>query len=599
MPRESLKDTKLRWKQLELLQEHYKNFDTLLVDVIENFMGFNCTDLQQDIGRFLADGPLRSMIQAQRGQAKTTITAIYAVWMLIHNPATRILIISAGGPMAKQIANWIIQIINGMPEFECMRPDTSNGDRSSVEAFDVHYALKGPEKSPSVACLGVTANMQGYRADLLIADDIESKKNSKTELMREQIRDLTRDFTSICSKGKIVYLGTPQSVDSVYNSLPSRGYEIRIWPGRYPTEEEEQNYGNCLAPMLLARMHRDPTLRTGGGPTGSRGKPTDPVLLGEEELTTKETDQGTAYFQLQHMLDTKLMDADRYPLKPEQLMFMTVPDRQVPMSLKWLAMPEYRIHAPQDFPINAEFYEICGHSNEWADFVGTHIYFDPSGGGKNGDELAWAVTKFRGGYVFLMDVGGVPGGLHEANQELIADLVFKWKPTQVDFEDNFGAGAFRQVITPRILKKYKDAGIPHACAIEGVWETGQKELRIIDALESLIGGQRLVVDKSLIQRDWAQCQKYGAEVRSTYSFFFQLARLTRDKGCLGHDDRLDAVAGSCRYWTDLLSIDKEKEIAKAKNDAYKKMMRDPLGDGSNLLAHRYKQHNTIFDRFRR
>lgn len=598
MAKESLQDAELRWKKLELLREHYEDFNTLLVDVIENFMGFTCTELQLDIGTFLSSGPNRAMIQAQRGQAKTTITAIYAVWTLIHDPTTRILIVSAGGPLAKEIANWVIQIIMGMDEFECMRPDASNGDRESVEAFDVHYSLKGPEKSPSVACVGVTSNMQGKRADLLIADDIESSKNSATEIQREKLRQLTRDFTSICSKGKIVYLGTPQSIDSVYNSLPSRGYAIRIWPGRYPTEEEETNYGAALSPMLRERMSRDPSLRSGGGPTGKRGQPTDPVLLGEEELSKKEIDQGAAYFQLQHMLDTKLMDADRYPLKPEQLVFMVVPKDRVPLELNWMPSLEYLVPTPQDFPVEASLYEIAGHGDDWAEFTGTHMYIDPSGGGKNGDELAWAVTKFRSGYVYLVSVGGIPGGLHESNQDFIADLAWEWKPNQIDFEDNFGSGSFRQVITPKILKKFSKSD--HACAIEGVWETGQKELRIIDTLEPLIGGQRLVVDKNLIKKDWEQCQKYGAENRPTYSFFFQLARLTREKGALGHDDRLDAVAGSCRHWTELLAIDKEKEVAKAQTEAYRQMMRDPLGDGSNLGLNRYKQqHNTIFDRFRR
>jgi hypothetical protein len=597
MAKESAKDAALRWKKLELLQEHYRDFDTLLYDVIENFMGFDCTDIQQDIGDFLANGPTRAMIQAQRGQAKTTITSIYAVWRQIHDPSTRILIMSAGGPLAKEIANWIIQIIMGMDELECMRPDSSNGDRESVEAFDIHYSLKGPEKSPSIACVGVTSNIQGKRADLLIADDIESSKNSATEIQRDKLRQLTRDFTSICSKGKIVYLGTPQSIDSVYNGLPSRGYEVRVWPGRYPTEEEELNYGNALAPLIQDRMSKNPLLRSGGGSDGTRGKPIDPVLLGEDELLKKEVDQGKAYFQLQHMLDTKLMDADRYPLKPEGLIFMNVPSDRVPLSVNILQSSEYKIHTPQDFPIESDFYEICGHSDEWAEFTGTHMYVDPSGGGKNGDELAWAVTKFRSGNIYIVDIGGVPGGLNEKNQNLIADLAWYWKVAQIDFEDNFGAGTFREVITPRILKKFEGSG--KACGIEGVWESGQKELRIIDIMEPLIGGGRLIIDKQLIQKDWQQCSRYGAELRGTYSFFFQLARLTRDKKCLAHDDRLDAVAGSCRHWNDLLSIDKNKEIAKAKNEAYRKMMQDPMGDGSNLMLDKHKKHNTIFDRFRR
>lgn len=597
MAKESLESAKQRWDKLHLLQQHYPTFDTFLIDVMEDFMGFTCTEVQLDIGEYLASGPDRAMIQAQRGQAKTTITAIYVVWRWIHDPSIRTLIVSAGGPLAKEIANWIIQIVMGMDILECLRPDASNGDRQSVEAFDVHYTLKGPEKSPSVACLGVNSNIQGKRADLLIGDDIESSKNSATETMREKLRQLTRDFTSICSKGKIVYLGTPQSIDSVYNSLPSRGYHVRIWTGRYPTIEEEANYGGALAPLITKRMEEDPSLREGGGPTGDRGKPVDPVLLNEDDLTFKEIDQGKAYFQLQHMLDTALMDADRYPLKVNELLFMTVPKERAPISVNWVAAQDYLLPTPADFPIEITPYEICGFSDEWADFSGTHMYVDPSGKGKNGDELAWAVTKFRSGTVYLVDVGGVPGGLSQANQDLIAEIAFKWKVRHITMEDNFGAGTFREILTPVILKKFKDE--PGGCVIDGVWETGQKELRIIDTLEPLIGGSKLIVDKGLLAKDWQQCQKYGMETRNLYSLFFQMSRITRDRNSLGHDDRLDAVAGSCRHWAELLAVDKDKEIAKAKNEAYNKLMRDPLGDGSNLGLDKYKKHTTIFDRFRR
>ena len=591
MAREGLKEKEMRWEKLALLQKHYKDFDFFLRVVITEVMGFNCTDIQQDMGDFLAKGPKLAMLQAQRGQAKTTITAIYAVWCLIHNPATRILIVSAGGSMAKQISNWIIQIIMGMPELECMRPDISNNDRASVEAFDIHYSLKGMEKSPSVACLGINSNIQGYRADLLIADDIESKKNSATEEQRSKLRDLTRDFTSICSTGKIVYLGTPQSVDSIYNSLPSRGYIIRIWPGRYPTAKEEKNYGNALAPLIQARMKADPELRTGGGPSGNRGKAVDPVLLDEETLTKKEIDQGAAYFQLQHMLDTRLMDAERYPLKSEQLVFMHIPNNRVPITLNWVASPEHLLLPPQDFPVMVSYYAISSHSEEWGQFQGTHMYIDPSGGGA--DEIAYAVTRFQSGTVYLVDVGGFQGGLSRENMEALADLAKKWNVDSIDIEDNFGAGTFRQVITPIILKKHK-------CGIEGVWESGQKELRIIETLEAVISGQRLVIDIDLIQKDWERCKKYAIELRSTYSFFFQLARLTRDRKCLAHDDRLDAVAGSVRHWTEMLAIDKDKEIGKLKQEEYRRIMRDPLGNGRPVTGFgNHKTFENLFDRWKK
>lgn len=561
-----------RWADLEMLQKHYEKFEDLLYDVMTELLGFECTDIQEDIARFLAYGPKYKMIQAQRGQAKTTITACYAVWRLIHDPTTRVLILSAGTDMAQEISNWVIQIIMNMPELACMRPDTSHGDRSSVKAFDVHWQLKGPEKSPSVACVGITSNLQGRRADVLIADDIESTKNSQTAVQRERLHHLTKDFVSICSTGDIIYLGTPQNNDSIYNSLPGRGFVVRVWTGRYPTAAELPNYKDFLAPLILKRIEADPSLQTGGGPNGDRGKATDPVLLNEETLTAKELDQGKAYFQLQHMLDTKLMDEDRYPLKSRQLIFMRIPDERAPIVTNWMADQSLRLYPPQGFPLQEEYFQTNNFGEEFGYFTGTHMYVDPAGGGKNGDEIAWAVTRFLAGKIYLVDAGGLPGGFGDDRMNKLTEIAVRYRPHTIHVEKNFGNGAFLHIWQPKLLAAHK-------CHIEEVWETGQKELRIIDILEPILSGHRLVVDLDLLKKDWDSVQKYPVESRATYSLFFQLARITREKGALMHDDRLDALAGSCRFWVNQLVLDQEKLAAKARNENYARLISNPLGNG--------------------
>jgi hypothetical protein len=184
-------------------------------------------------------------------------------------------------------------------------------------------------------------------------------------------------------------------VDSIYNSLPERGYTVRIWSGRYPTEKEEENYHGCLAPMLVENMRRDSSLRKGCGPTGARGQVTDTVLLSADVLTRKEIDQGAAFFQLQHMLDTRLMDADRYPLNPSRLVFTHVHPTRMPITLDFAPTVDCIVPMPSGHPIYKErLYTALGSSKEFSEFQGCYMYIDPSGGGHNGDELAWAVTKF-------------------------------------------------------------------------------------------------------------------------------------------------------------------------------------------------------------
>lgn len=588
---------KKRWRDLKALQDHYAHFADFYHDVSTGLLGFDCTDIQLDMANFLEYGPAYKMIQAQRGQAKTTVTACYGVWRLIHNPSARVLIFSAADVLASQISALIVKIITQMPELTCMRPDTTHGDRSSVSAFDVHHSLKGVDKSPSVSCLGIGSTAQGFRADVLIADDIESKKNSATAVQREKLNDLTKEFTSICSNGDIIYLGTPQTIDSVYNSLPSRGFTIRIWPGRYPTEKELPNYKDMLAPLIRKRLEADPSLQTGGGPTGDRGKPIDPVLLGEDVLIKKEIDQGKAHFQLQHMLDTKLMDDDRYPLKGSDLVFMHVPTNRVCMQFNWIRSESNKIYPPQGFPLKETYYLADPYGDEYSEYIGTSMYVDPAGGGKNGDETAYAIVKFLAGKLYLIAIGGFPGGYSDKSLDSLTAVVLKYRPSIIEVEENYGKGAFLKIWSPKLNAACKLVG--HTCGLEEIWETGQKELRIIDTLEPIISSQRLVVDPEVLKSDWESTKNYPVEKRSTYSLFFQLARITRDKGSLIHDDRIDALAGACRRWVSALALDSEKEIAKIKKANWEKLISNPLGNGKKLYPGSNNGPPNLLSKFKR
>lgn len=73
----------------------------------------------------------------------------------------------------------------------------------------------------------------------------------------------------------------------------------------------------------------------------------------------------------------------------------------------------------------------------------------------------------------------------------------------------------------------------------------QKEKRIIDILEPVLSQHRLVVSRSVIEED-------TKTEDPRYSLFYQLTRITRDRGALVHDDRLDALAGAVAYWMESL-----------------------------------------------
>jgi len=43
-----------------------------------------------------------------------------------------------------------------------------------------------------------------------------------------------------------------------------------------------------------------------------------------------------------------------------------------------------------------------------------------------------------------------------------------------------------------------------------------------------------------------------------YSLIYQMTRLTRERGALRHDDRLEALSMAVRYWVDAMARDEEQ-----------------------------------------
>lgn len=571
--RESAEAAHKRWEQLLALQAHYSEFVPFLEDVMD-LLGFSTTEIQKDIARFMAYGPQYLMVQAQRSQAKTTIAAAFAVWYLIHNPAGRVLVMSAGGDQAGDISTLIVRIIVNMDVLSCMRPDKAAGDRTSTtDGFDIHHSLKGIDKSASVDCIGIDANLQGRRADLLIPDDIESSKNSATATQRAKLLHLTKDFTSINTSGRILWLGTPQTQESIYNSLPGRGVVVRIWPGRYPTELQASNYGSHLAPLLVSRLARDPSLSAGGGMLADQGRPVDPVLMGEEALQKKELDQGSAYFQLQHMLNTALMDAMKFPLKPAKCVVIADPGERFPLSVVRGMTPD----KVRDFTVHEfGFKMMTPHSvsDETAKLQSVVAYIDPAGGGANADETAYTVCGFLNGNVFVLGTGGIPGGYDEDKLRHLAVVLKPYASLAqmvVKIEKNMGYGAFRAVFTPLLRQHVPTAGI------EDDLVTGQKEKRIISTLEPVIGRGSLIFLDTVVAQDLDSAARYEAQHRLTYSLFYQMSKLSAARNSLAHDDRVDSLEGAVRHFTEALALDQKNKIKSLTAQAHALAISDPLG----------------------
>lgn len=571
------------WEELEAIQKAFPFtvqglwlFASLVLEkTIVGSPHLNRT--QKDILSFLLNGGKYIGIQASRGMTKTVMAAILCCFCLIHMPHYRIIVFSQNGKRAKEIAGWVVKIFYAIDILEVLQPDTYAGDRSSIEAFDIHWCFRGADKSPSVTCYSIESGAQGARADLILADDIESLQNSRTAQSREWLLEQSLEFESINQYGRIIYLGTPQGVESIYNTLPARGYVMRIWPGRYPTAEQLEFYGNALSPLFRKDIEADPSLQSGGGLDGTMGKPTTPAMYDEELLQEKEMRQGLAKFMLQFMVHTGMSDRDRFKLKLENLVLMNfnamqgavMPVWNSDQRSMWQAAPRFGTR-PQD-----RFYFAMQQPYIMRDFDLTVMFIDPAGGGsRSQDEMGYAITKLLGTYVYIYDVDGVKGGYEQSELMKLVQAAKDAKVNVCYVEKNYGNGAHFAMLKPLFEKFYPE------CRLEEINSSGQKELRIIDTLEPLLGQHRLVVSQTAVMKDYNSIQKYPAEVKMTYSCFYQLAHITSDRGALRHDDRLDALAGAVAQIVNYIDYDQEKAEKERQAEADKhffEVMANPNG----------------------
>lgn len=496
------------------------------------------TPIQYDISKILMNPPSdRYIIQGFRGVAKSFLTCAYVVWRLWKNPQLKILVISASKDRADANAVFIKRIIQTLPFLKDLLPQP--GQRDTQNLFDVGPAV--PDISPSVKSVGITGQITGSRADILIADDVEVPNNSGTQVQRDKLSESVKEFDAILKPGgTIVYLGTPQNEMSIYNELQKRGYLTVIWPVLYPESPREREfYGDRLAPFIAQRYDQNPQYWA--------GRPTDPDRFNEEEVTKRRLSYGRAGFALQFLLNTNLSDQEKYPLKVQDFIVADLDPEEASLKWAWCSESSKRLHEVPSVALKGDyFYAPLSRSEETAPYTGTVMAIDPSGRGK--DETGYAIIKFLNGYLFLMEVGGYRDGYSDATLRALATKAKFFKVNEIIYEANYGDGMFGQLLKP-VLNQI------HPCVVNEVKHSKQKELRIIDTLEPVMMRHKLIVNRSVIMDDYKVYEQ-----NPLYSFIYQLTRISREKGALAHDDRLDAVTIAVAYWLAVLDRDAQQGL---------------------------------------
>ena len=484
--------------------------------------------------------PFEMVIRAFRGLGKSYTTSAYVSWLMMRNPRDeKVLVTSATSSKAKEFVDQTKGLMQSMPLLQWLLTGTRDSGasrRDKTDEFDVAGASL--TQSHSVTARGISGQITGSRATTLIADDIEIENNSLTEEARAKlIRVIADDFNPITKtehgKGDQILLGTPRVEESVYNyAVQSMGFRSFCIPARYPSNDKLINYQircddgrveNILAPYLRAKELKPL-------------EPTD-TRFPEDELIRTEA-KGRTSFALQYMLDTSLSDAERFPLKQNDLIVMAVQPKKAPITVQW-GRDSDKKNFIRDIPNlgfrGDQLLRPLFVDTEWAEYEETLMYVDPAGRGA--DETSWAVASSLAGMIFVHEVGGFKGDPATAMEQIAFDA-YKYQVERILIEPNYASGVW----STSLRSVVEQMQTPRHCPTvdEADWAKGQKELRILGALEPVMASHRLIVDEVLIRREAA---KSKATEEYQYSLMYQMTHLTKERNSLKHDDRVEALSG--------------------------------------------------------
>ena len=548
---------------LVLLQQDFK----LFLQALWAELGLpSPTRAQYAIADYLQNGPKRLQVQAFRGVGKSWITGAFVLWTLFNDPERKVMIISASKERADNMSIFLQKLIIDTPWLKHLQPK-SDDSRWSRISFDVNCS---PHQAPSVKSVGITGQLTGSRADLMILDDVEVPGNSLTEFMREKLLQLCTEAESILtpkSDSRIMYLGTPQTTFTIYRRLAERNYRPLVWPARYPRQDKLSKYEGILASEIQEDVDMG----------AEEWAPTDDRFT-DEDLIEREASMGRSNFMLQFQLDTTLSDAQKFPLKMADLIVTSVNPNTAPENIIWCSDPSKVIRDAPTVGLPGDyFYSPMQLVGEWSSYDETICSVDPSGRGT--DETAAAFLSQRNGLIYLHEMSAYRDGYSDST---LLDILAKCRTygvTSLVIETNFGDGIVGELFKKHLINTKQHINI------EEVRANVRKEDRIIDSLEPVLNQHRLIVDRGVIDWDYASNKDSPAEERLLYMLFYQMSRMCREKRAVKHDDRLDCLAQGVKYFTDALSISAQDQIQMRKNEEWNNMLAEFLDDPQASANH--------------
>ena len=306
----------------------------------------------------------------------------------------------------------------------------------------------------------------------------------------------------------------------------------------------------------------------------------EPGRFSDEDLMGRELSWGKAGFALQYMLDTSLSDVDRYPLRLRELIVMSLDRRTAPDLVSWGSGEHLRLRDVSPIVLDGDgLYAPASVSETYSKYQAMSGFIDPSGKGK--DETTLTIGGVVSSIPYVLKQAGWMDGYGEDTLKGIASLCVQFNVKTLRIEEDFGQGMFAQLLAPFVRKAWEEENKRRPKADHGATEIVserakkmQKELRILEVLEPLFNAHRIVMAKEVLEEDVMQVKRRdGTDLRDRYSLMYQITRLTREKDCLAHDDRVEGLAGLMSMLLEYLGLNPDDEAKKRREADLDEMLK--------------------------
>ncbi len=387
-------------------------------------------------------GERRMLLMAFRSAGKSTLVGLFCAWLLYRDANFRILILAADFVLAKKMVRNVKRMIERHPLTNHMKP--AQADQWASDRFTVKRSLE--LRDPSMMAKGITSNITGSRADIVICDDVEVPNTCDSAEKREDLRlRLSEIAYVLTADGVQIYVGTPHDYYSIYADVPRQ--EIG----------EDRVFLDGFSRLVVPILNED-------------GDSAWPERYGPDTIEQIKTDTGPNKFDSQMMLKAvNIMDGR---LNPDLLHY-------------------YDAGLDYAREINTLF---IGQNK----MVGASCWWDPAFGSAGGDSSVLAIIfGDQGGNYFLHHLAYITVDTQskddEATQQCrkVAQLVKEFHVPSMTVEIN-GIGRF----LPNILRN--ELALAKApCRVREFSNKRAKDIRILEGFDAVMAAQRLYVHSSV------------------------------------------------------------------------------------------------------